>query len=559
MKIQELVRVTLQNEMDLILAHKRSMRLAELAGLSLSAQTTFATAVSEVSRNTIEHGKNGCLVLSVSSAAREKYIIARIIDENQQAKKNEGLEYAKRLVNKYNISTSDSETAIELYYHIPGAEKLDLQKLDEWRSLFRNEPAISPYEEIKRKNEQLQDLAQKLQESEQQYKTLTNALPIIIFSLNAKGELIYANEWLRRFTGSTLAELNATKWKTVVHPDDYDSFSVLIRHEVPLGASTIKTQCRLRHRAEEEYFWHLASISPLNDEHGKLLFWIGYIVDINAQKLVEETLQDNRALKEAQGLLRENQAALENNISELNRSNRELQEFAYVASHDLQEPARKISFYSDYLISKYSTALDERGLDYLANMQSASRRMRNLINDLLAFAQVEREAIQYKPVDLNGVVQSALQDLELLIEEKEATVTIDSLPVVEADENMMLQLFENLVSNAIKYSRAGVKPQVHVSTRQVSAQVVIEIADNGIGFDEKYLPQMFTLFQRLHSSDKYEGTGLGLAICQKIVALHGGSIKAQSRVGEGSTFIVTLPLQHSPTYEKERHGYINGR
>jgi signal transduction histidine kinase len=138
-------------------------------------------------------------------------------------------------------------------------------------------------------------------------------------------------------------------------------------------------------------------------------------------------------------------------------------------------------------------------------------------------------------------------------------VTIDSLPVVEADENMMLQLFENLVSNAIKYSRAGVKPQVQVSTRQVSEQVVIEIADNGIGFDEKYLPQMFTLFQRLHSSDKYEGTGLGLAICQKIVALHGGSIKARSRVGEGSTFIVTLPLQHSPTYEKERHGYINGR
>lgn len=558
MKIQELVRVTLQNEMDLILAHKRSMRLAELVGLSLSAQTTFATAVSEVSRNTIEHGKNGCLVLSVSNAPREKYIIARIIDESLQAKRNEGLEYAKRLVNKYNISTSDNETAIELYYHIPGSEKLDIQKLDEWRALFRNEPAVSPYEEIKRKNEQLQDLAQKLQESDQQYKTLTNALPIIIFSLNQKGDLIYANEWLRRFTGTTLTELNATRWKGVVHPDDYDSFSVLIRHEVPLGASTIKIQCRLRHRGEEEYYWHLASISPLNDESGKLLYWIGYIVDINAQKLVEETLQDNRELKEAQAQLRENQKALENNISELNRSNRELQEFAYVASHDLQEPARKISFYSDYLISKYAKVLDNKGLDYLTNMQSASRRMRNLINDLLAFAQVEREAIQYKPVDMNRLVHGALQDLEILIEEKGATVALDSLPVIEADENMMFQLFENLISNAIKYSRKDVKPQVRVSSRQAGEKAVIEVSDNGIGFDEKYLPQMFTLFQRLHSSDKYEGTGLGLAICQKIVALHGGTINARSRVGEGSMFTITLPLHHSLTYEKERHGYING-
>lgn len=228
MKIQELARVTLQNEMDLILAHRRSMRLAELAGLSLPAQTTFATAVSEVARNTIEHGKNGCLVLSVSALPKEKYLIARIIDDSQQAKKNEGLEFAKRLVNKYQISTSGEETAIELYYHIPSPENLDIRKLDEWKSIFRNEPAISPYEEIKRKNEQLQDLAQKLQESEQQYKTLTNALPIIIFSLNQKGELIYANEWLRRFTGASLAELNASRWKGVVHPDDYDSFSVLI-------------------------------------------------------------------------------------------------------------------------------------------------------------------------------------------------------------------------------------------------------------------------------------------------------------------------------------------
>jgi PAS domain S-box-containing protein len=553
MKTQELIRVTLQNEMDLILAHKRSMRLAELAGLSLSAQTTFATAVSEVSRNTIEHGKNGCLVLSVSNAQREKYIIARITDEEQQHQHYEGLEFAKRLVNKYNISTTGKETSIELYYYIPSSDKLDVRILDEWKSIFRNEPAISPYEEIKRKNEQLQDLAQRLQESEQQYKMLTNALPLIIFSLDDKGNLIYANEWLKRFTGLTIAQLNTTRWKSVVHPEDYDSFSILIYQDVPLGASTIKTQCRLRHKGDDDYYWHLASISPLNDENGKLLYWIGYIVDINAQKLIEETLQNNKELKVAQARLRDNQAALESNIAELNRSNLELQQFAYVASHDLQEPARKISFYSDYLLNKYENLLDAKGTDYLHNMQSASRRMRSLINDLLAFAQVERKAVQFKKLNLNQVTHNALQDLEMLIEEKGASVHIDPLPVIEADEGMLHQLFENLLSNAIKYAKEDVKTEVRVWGQTKENQLDIFVKDNGIGFEEKFLPQMFTLFQRLHSSQQYEGTGLGLAICQKIVALHGGTMTAKSQVGDGATFIVTLPINHTGKHEKTRH------
>lgn len=542
MKMEELARVTLQNEMDLILAHRRSMRLAELAGLSLSAQTTFATAVSEVARNTIEHGKNGCLILQVSNEVREKYLVARITDDEPDGQPNEGLAYAKRLVSKYNITTSGKETSIELYYKVAGGGRMDLQKLDEWRGLFRNEPAVSPYEEIKRKNDQLQDLTLRLKESEHQHKTLTNALPLIIFSLDKGGELIYANDWLKRFTGYTIETLNRTRWKDVVHPDDYDAFSILINPHLPQGASVIKTQVRLRHRSEEDYYWHLASISPLNDEAGKLLYWTGYIVDINAQKLVEETLHDNRELKETQDRLKHHQMALEKNITELNRSNRELQEFAYVASHDLQEPARKLSFYSDYLISKYEDVLDKKGLDYLHNMQSASRRMRTLINDLLAFAQVEREGLKLKHINLNQVTHDVLQDLEMSIEEKGASVHIDPMPLVEADASMLHQLFENLLSNAIKYAKDGVKPEVKVSAEQEGNTLRISIADNGIGFDEKYLPQMFTLFQRLHSSGKYTGTGLGLAICQKIVALHHGNITARSMVGQGSTFIVTLPV-----------------
>ncbi|HEY8918059.1 MAG TPA: ATP-binding protein [Chitinophaga sp.] len=538
----DLVKVTLSNEMDLILAHKRSMKLAELAGLSLSAQTTFATAVSEVSRNAIEHGQNGYLVLSVSAQKRERYIVARVTDEAHSVQSNQGLEYAKRLVNKYSITTIGKETSVELYYALPAAEKIDHQKIDDWRNMFRNEPAISPYEELKRKNELLQELSQKLQENESQYKTLTDTLPIIIFSLNLQGELIYANEWLYNFTGQTIAQLNQTKWRDVVHAADYDAFSLLLTHRITAGASAIKAQCRLRHINEKEYYWHLAALSPLKDDKGQLLYWIGYLVDIHAQKVVEQTLENNKALQEAQTQLKENQTLLEDNISELNRSNQELQQFAFVASHDLQEPIRKISFYSDYFLNKYADKIDDKGKDYLKGMLSASHRMRNLIHDLLAFSQVEKKQVEYRHINLNHVIQDTLQDLEIMIREKEANIEITALPSIDADESMIRQLFGNIINNSLKYSKNDQRPQIQVTNRLNTHYLEIFIKDNGIGFDEKYLPKMFTLFQRLHTGDKYKGTGLGLAICRKIVALHNGAITASGKVNEGATFRITLPL-----------------
>ncbi|HJW17907.1 MAG TPA: PAS domain-containing protein, partial [Flavisolibacter sp.] len=223
--MHEIARVTLENEMDLILAHKRSMRLAELSGLSVPAQTTFATAVSEVSRTTIETGKKGCLVLNVDIDQRDNYIVASLINENAiDDRAREGLENARKLVDKYNISTSGKETSIELYYYISPSFKIDIYKLDEWRQLFRNEPPVSPYDEIKRKNMQLQELSESVQKSEARYKLLTNALPLIIFSLDTEGQLIYSNEWLTRLTGEKLESLNKNKWKQVIHEEDYDAF-----------------------------------------------------------------------------------------------------------------------------------------------------------------------------------------------------------------------------------------------------------------------------------------------------------------------------------------------
>ena len=544
--MHEVARVTLENEMDLILAHRRSMKLAELAGLSLAAQTTFATAVSEVSRNTIDSGKSGCLILNIHLEPLKKYIVACLKDEDStDATRRHGLEYAKRLVDKYNVSTQGSETCIELYYNIPPASKINHDILDEWKGIFRNEPPISAYDELKRKNEQLQELSERVKKSEAQYKSLTNSLPMIIFSIDRQGNILYANEWLGHYTDETIENLNKTRWKTVVHEEDYPSFTVLLNVDIVKGTTTIKAQARIRNKNADNYLWHQISLSPFRHETGEPHYWIGYIVDIHAQKVYEETLKDNIELHQTQEKLKENQHTLESYIAELNRSNLELQQFAFIASHDLQEPVRKLLFYCDYLAKKYQHSIDEKGIHIIENMQAASERMRTLIQDLLVFSRINKEQVRFASVDLNQVARDSIQDLEMAISEKNAVLNISHLPAIEGDERMMRQLFENIINNALKYSQQGKRPVIHISYKEQKDSFEIAFADNGIGFDEKYLPQMFTLFQRLHPRENYAGTGLGLAICRKIATLHHGEIWAKSKEGEGATFYVSLPVDQS--------------
>lgn len=538
----ELARITLNNEMDLILAHRGAMKLAELSGLSLSAQTTFATAVSEVSRSTIDHGQNGYLSLGIVNPPREqKYIVAAVVDDHTTI--NSGYAYAKKLVHRSTEEHTNTQSILELHYFIPRNIRITDALTREWKKLFEEEKPVSPYEEIKRKNEQLQQLSQKLQASEEQYKTLTNSLPLIIFSIDEIGGIIYANEWLPIFTGRNIHQLNRDKWEDVIHPDDYESFSSLLYAGIRNIESTINIQCRLRNYKSGEFIWHLVSISPLIDANGNLLHHIGFMVDINAQKKFEETLRDNRALKEIQQRLTENEEQLRMNIRELNRSNRDLEQFAYIASHDLQEPLRKIIIYSDYLVQKNQGKMEQKSEEYLDNMRKATHRMRNLVTDLLAFSQVNHlKKASLSRADLNVILKDALQDLDLYITENGAMVQYEGLPTVNGDPSLLRQVFENLVSNSIKYGRKDIPVKINITAESTPEGTNIYFTDNGIGFDEKYLEKIFHLFQRLHSNTKFEGTGLGLAICRKIMEMHGGTISATSTPGSGATFILHFPL-----------------
>ncbi len=275
-------------------------------------------------------------------------------------------------------------------------------------------------------------------------------------------------------------------------------------------------------------YW-LASYFPiLNPEQIATAFGI-VVVEVSKLKRMEQTLQ-----------------TVNQNLA---RSNQELQDFAYVASHDLQEPLRKIQAFGDRLQTKYSQALGEKGQDYLRRMNNASQRMQTLIQDLLMFSRVTTKAQPFTAVNLNTVVQNVCSDLEMRIEQTQGQIEIDELGTIEADPLQMRQMFQNLIGNALKFHRPDVPPKVKVDQSvqdPANPFIRLQIADNGIGFEPKYLDRIFIPFQRLHGRSEYEGTGIGLAICRKIVERHGGQITANSRPGEGTVFTVTLPKQQTP-------------
>jgi two-component system sensor kinase FixL len=266
------------------------------------------------------------------------------------------------------------------------------------------------------------------------------------------------------------------------------------------------------------------SLSPLETEEGMLIS--SAIRDISQRKVADIKL---RTYADA-----------------LERSNRELEDFAYMASHDLQEPLRKIQAFGDRVQTLSEGKLNEQEQDYLRRMINASERMRGLIQDMLAYSRVATRARPFTPVDLNTVLRSVCSDLEVTITNTDAQIEYETLATIEADETQMRQLFQNLISNALKFCAANRAPVVKVTCRPdvenaALPYIEVTVSDNGIGFEQKYAERIFGMFQRLHGHSEYNGTGIGLAICHKIVERHHGTIKAQSSFGEGASFIIRLP------------------
>lgn len=265
------------------------------------------------------------------------------------------------------------------------------------------------------------------------------------------------------------------------------------------------------------------------------VIYTGILHDLTEQKLAEEKLK--RVAKN------------------LERSNRELQDFAYVSSHDLQEPLRKIRAFGDRLKMKDSENFSDKGMDYLNRMLNAAERMQTLITDLLQFSRVSTRIKPFEKISLNEVIEGVLSDLEISIEKNNAKVEVGTLPEIEADPTQMRQLFQNLISNAIKFRKEDTSPHIIISGNQLQrtphliatpgdAYIEVTVEDNGIGFDDKYKNKIFQIFQRLEGR-KYEGSGIGLAICKRIANLHGGDIDVQSQEGKGTTFTINLAVKQT--------------
>ena len=284
--------------------------------------------------------------------------------------------------------------------------------------------------------------------------------------------------------------------------------------------------------------WTVSTKVLWRDDQGAVLGTVGVTRDVHQMKLAQESL-------------RQSEEKLRQFTVQLERSNRELQDFAYVASHDLQEPLRKIVVFGERLKEKNSAALGPEALDYLERMQKAAGRMQTLINDLLTFSRVTTKAHPFAPVNLAEIASEVVNDLEGRIELVKGRVELGTLPVIDAEPLQMRQVLQNLIGNALKFRRPEEPPVV-----KVEAQIIpdpgapekklcrLTVSDNCIGFDEKYLDRIFNVFQRLHTRNEYEGTGMGLAIVRKIALYHGGDITAKSKPGQGSTFILTIPVVH---------------
>ena len=232
---------------------------------------------------------------------------------------------------------------------------------------------------------------------------------------------------------------------------------------------------------------------------------------------------------------------LKNYAEELKRSNSDLRDFAHIASHDLQEPLRKISIFSDRL-QEAKSQLSEQHRDYLSRMGNAAHRMQALIDDLLQLSQITAKGKPFKKVDLSEISREVIEDLETRLTETQGKITLGDLPILDADPSQMRQLLQNLIENALKYHKPDIPPVIHLDCQpSQNGCWEISVQDNGIGLDEKFSERIFVPLERLHGRSAYEGTGIGLAICKKIVSRHGGRITVKSQLGEGSTFIVTLP------------------
>jgi two-component system, chemotaxis family, sensor kinase Cph1 len=331
--------------------------------------------------------------------------------------------------------------------------------------------------------------------------------------------IIYSNQAFLDLTGYAMKDVIGKNCR-FLQGNDSDKKSIAKLRDAVKNQKSVRVTLK-NYRKDGKPFWNDLIMSPIQDKGGKTTHFVGMQLDITDRIDAERYLRQKS--------------------EELEKSNRELEQFTYAASHDLQEPLRMINSYIQLFTKRYGDTLDKDAKTFLEYATEGSERMQNLVNDLLALSRVSDSQDRYRTISISDVVTRAIDNLQVMVRESGATVTVDKLPVMCVDPAQMVQLFQNLIGNAIKYCDGTTKPRITIAATETAEGFEFSVKDNGIGISKKHHERIFVIFQRLHTRSEYPGTGIGLAICSKIIDRHNGRIWVESKEGKGSTFKFIIP------------------
>ncbi|HUP03517.1 MAG TPA: ATP-binding protein [Bryobacteraceae bacterium] len=357
----------------------------------------------------------------------------------------------------------------------------------------------------------IQSRDEALKRERERFRFLAESMPQKIFTTTPDGAVDYLNQQWMEYTGLPFDQMKGWSWTRLVHPDDVEGNVNAWRRSLDTGEPFLFEQ-RFR-RADGKYRWHLSRAHAMRDAGGEVSLWIGSNTDIHERKEEEQALR---------------------------RANDDLQQFAYAASHDLQEPIRNVAVYSGVVADRYRDSLDDEGRLFLGFLRESGQRLSMLVNDLLAYTRAGAGEVADSEVDSEDVLRYALASLSEAMRESGAEIAWDLLPRVCIGEAHLQQVLQNLVGNALKYRDAR-PPRIRISAASQGREWLFSVADNGIGIEPQYREKIFGVFKRLHHDRSYSGTGIGLAICKRVLERYGGRIWVESEPGAGSTFYFTVP------------------
>lgn len=391
-------------------------------------------------------------------------------------------------------------------------------------------------------NTQRKQQERALKENEENLRVLADFIPQMVWMANQHGERYWFNQRWYNYTGATLEQVHGWGWQTLIHPDHRERVIAGIKKSWDTGVPWEDSYLLLC--KDGVYYWFLSRAQPVRNERGDIIRWFGTSTDISE--------------------IHETQEALQRSQRELTTSNHDLEQFAAIASHDLQAPLRKAKYFCDIVLHQAQGQLDDESLDLLSRALNSLDHMQMLISDLLALSKISREPETFERIDLNQILQQVLINLSDTIQETGATIEAQTMVTLYGNEIQLTQLLQNLVQNALKYQSPKNRPVILIQAGCNETACKISVQDNGIGFEQEYAERIFKPFERLHGkTSPYTGTGMGLAICQRIVERHRGTIIAHSQPDHGATFLITLPLPpqgpHLPSTQNQSvSGSISG-